>query len=346
MNKPGPSFNNCVLFGGSGFIGLHLARHLLDSSLADKIWLADIRAPRGELFPANIQQMLASGKVEYLEVDVRRKIEHAGLPDRAELVVNLAAVHREPGHQPHEYYETNLYGAENVCAWAEEAGCLRVVFTSSIAPYGPSEEPRDENSLPVPRTPYGGSKLAAEKIHLAWQRGAGERRLLIVRPGVVFGPGEGGNVTRLVRAVLGRYFVYTGNQGTRKAGGYVKELCRTITWALERLNNGPAGVILYNFTMNPPASVAEFVEGIQLTAGKRRLVPAVPYRLLLAGSYVIEALARPLGIRQPVSPVRVKKLVFSNHIRAAWLKSQGYDYQYTLEQALADWRDELPRDWS
>ena len=44
------------------------------------------------------------------------------------------------------------------------------------------------------------------------------RKLLIVRPGVVFGPGEGGNVSRLIKAVIKRYFIYIGNRKTRKAG--------------------------------------------------------------------------------------------------------------------------------
>ena len=87
-------------------------------------------------------------------------------------------------------------------------------------PYGTSEVTKDESSLPVPACAYGGSKLAAEKIHLCWQNGdSADRHLVIVRPGVVFGPGEGGNVSRLVKAVLHRYFFYMGNKDTRKAGG-------------------------------------------------------------------------------------------------------------------------------
>jgi len=62
---------------------------------------------------------------------------------------------REPGHEAHECYATNLPGAENVCAWAEHVGCQRIIFTSSIAPYGPTEENIDERSLPVPISHMG-----------------------------------------------------------------------------------------------------------------------------------------------------------------------------------------------
>ena len=79
-------------------------------------------------------------------------------------------------------------GAENVCAWSEKIGCEKIIFSSSIAPYGPSELEMDEGSMPVPTTAYGSSKLVAEKIHEKWHSKDGlNRQLVIVRPGVVFG---------------------------------------------------------------------------------------------------------------------------------------------------------------
>jgi nucleoside-diphosphate-sugar epimerase len=335
----------CVLFGGGGFIGAHFARHLLTTGVMNRVILADIRPPQAELWPTALSPRESGERVQYVPLDVRQPITQRDLPEHADLVVNLAAVHREPGHQPHEYFETNLLGAEYVCAWAEQVDCPWIIFTSSIAPYGPTEGEKDENSLPVPVTPYGASKLAAEKIHLAWQRGKAGRRLLIVRPGVVFGPGEGGNVTRLIRAVLKRYFFYMGNRCTRKAGGYVKELCHVLTWLMERQAANEVGTVLCNFTMDPAPTVEEYVHTICRVAGVRRFIPSVPYPLLLGASYPIEALSFPLRIQQPVSPVRIKKLVRSNNIIPGLLREAGYRYRYTLESALADWRQERPQDW-
>ena len=66
-----------------------------------------------------------------------------------------------------------------------------IVFTSSIAPYGAAEDLKTEDTLPTPNTPYGISKLVAEKIHTIWQaKKSNERQLTIVRPGVVFGKGK------------------------------------------------------------------------------------------------------------------------------------------------------------
>jgi nucleoside-diphosphate-sugar epimerase len=339
-------FKTCVLFGGTGFIGTHFARHLLANRIAENIFLADTRPPEAGAWPEAAQEMCRNGKVRYVPVNVHRTIEHPDLPDHTDLVVNLAAVHREPGHAAYEYFETNLLGAENVCAWAEKIGCPKIIFTSSISPYGPTEEERDEQSLPLPATPYGASKLAAEKIHLAWQRGGQNRRLLTVRPGVVFGPGEGGNLTRLIRAVLGRYFFYMGNRQTRKAGGYVKELCHALLWMMERQEERGEGMTLFNFTMDPAPTVEEYVQTVCRVAGVRRFVAGVPHLLLLGASYAIEAVSRPLGIHQPISPVRIRKLVRSNNIVPGFLRAAGYQYQYTLEQALTDWRRERLQDWS
>jgi nucleoside-diphosphate-sugar epimerase len=329
-------YKTCVIFGGTGFIGSHLAQHLMQSGLAETIVLADIVPPRSDFaFPPTVR---------YVALDVRQPIDRTLLPANADLIVNLAAVHREPGHEPHEYYETNLPGAENVCAWAEQIGCANMIFTSSIAPYGPTESAKTEASIPVPLSAYGGSKLAAEKIHLRWQHGAKGRRLVIVRPGVVFGPGERGNVTRLVQATLRRYFMYMGNRSTRKAGGYVKELIHTMLWALDRIPVEGAAR-LYNFTMEKPPTVEDYVRATCDVAKVKRFVPSFPYSLLLAMSYAIEAVARPLGIKQPISPVRIRKLVRSNNIEPGVLLSERYVYRYTLQSAMEDWKKDRPEEW-
>jgi len=335
-----------VIFGGTGFIGMHLARHFLHQKREMVVYLADIKPIDLKKWGTPWRELVEEKRLKFLKVDVRQPIENPDLPQQADLVVNLAAIHREPGHRPDEYFETNLRGAENVCAWAEKIGCTTVVFTSSIAPYGPTEKEKDEDSLPVPLTPYGASKLAAEKMHIAWQRGGSERELVIVRPGVVFGPGEGGNVTRLVRAVLGRYFFYMGNRQTRKAGGYIKELCHALEWELMRLEKAGERFSLFNFTMNPPPSVEEYVTAISRVAGVRRLVPSIPYPILLTLAYLLEVVARPLRIIHPFSPVRIRKLVRSNNIKPGHLQRHEYHFRYTLIEALQDWKQERPQDWN
>ena len=67
--------------------------------------------------------------------------------EEIDLIANFAAVHREPGHEEYEYFECNIKGAENICNWAERTNCQKIIFTSSIAPYGPSEDIKDESSV-------------------------------------------------------------------------------------------------------------------------------------------------------------------------------------------------------
>ena len=340
------SRDTVVIFGGTGFIGTHIAQHWRREKLAAKILLVDLNPPRTAPYAGELQQGLASGDMEYVPWDVRKPIPESLLPDKADLIFNLAAVHREPGHKLHEYFETNLYGAENVCAWAARAGCGHMVFTSSISPYGPSEDMKDEQSLPVPETAYGSSKLVAEKIHLKWQAEQAGRKLLILRPGVVFGPGEGGNVTRLVRSLVKGYFVYMGNRRTRKAGGYVKELCRVAQFGLQHQERSGEEVTLLNFSMNPLPDLEDFVRSIQKTAGLRGKPLSVPRSMLLGASYPIDGIARALGIRQPISPVRVRKLFRSTAVDAKGLRDLGYQWKYTLEDAFADWKQDFPSDFT
>lgn len=67
---------------------------------------------------------------------------------------------------------------------------------------------KKETTLPTPNTPYGISKLVAEKIHFGWA-GKNDAQLIIVRPGIVYGKGEHGNMTRLYAGIKKRYFFYT-----------------------------------------------------------------------------------------------------------------------------------------
>ena len=93
--------NSCVIFGGAGFIGTHLARRLRETGRFDKVVLTDItRSP-----------LAGQAGIEALTVDVREPISTALDASRPEWFFNLAAVHREPGHAPHEYYLRNLLGA-------------------------------------------------------------------------------------------------------------------------------------------------------------------------------------------------------------------------------------------
>ena len=129
---------NYFIFGGTGFIGTHLASLLHEVYPEAKIYNLDIIEP-GTPLPTvkNYKPALRKGEehaATFIYCDVRQPIELEKVditPD--DVIFNFAAVHRTPGHPDPAYFETNIRGAENVCAFAERHGIRKIVFTSSIA---------------------------------------------------------------------------------------------------------------------------------------------------------------------------------------------------------------------
>ena len=322
---------NILITGSSGFIANHLI-FKLSKNLNSHIYGFD----------------LDNSKNTNFIYDVRNKINIDKLPNRIDLIINLAAVHREPGHDPYEYFQTNILGAENITEFAEQVKCNRIIFTSSISPYGIEDKLKDENTIPCPNSAYGSSKLAAEKIHIAWQnRDIRKRILTIVRPGVVFGKGEGGNMSRLVKLIHKNFFFYMGNKDTRKAGIYVKELVNQILWVHNKqIKNQLSKITLFNATMWPNPSISDYVNTIKKVAGIKRFVPSVPYWFLMSFGFAFEFLFKAIDKQNPFSPVRLRKLVRPNLIKPSFLLKNKYKPLFTLRSALEDWKKEDPEVWS
>ena len=310
-----------IVLGASGFIGTRLVKRL--HARGETVRGLDILSPRERL-----------DGVDYQFADVREPIA-TNFGDGAAVIYNFAAVHRTPGHPDHEYYETNAWGALNATALAEACDIRTIVFTSSISVYGPCEQAVDETSPLRPTSSYGRSKRLAERIHRDWlARGEG-RRLIIVRPGVVFGPGEVGNYTRLAHALKGGYFFFPGRRDTVKSGGYVDELLSTIDFALSRNEAS----ILYNFAYPQPSTTESIVGMLGPIVGRRSRPLTLPIAPLLAAAMVFEA-ANALGIKNTIHRERVIKLVMSTRITPGWLNASGYAFRSDLAGALKQWNDE------
>lgn len=318
---------NYIIFGGSGFIGTHLIKLLKDTkNPQDKIYNLDIVMPGEEGVVPGIVEKIEG--VEYIRLDVRASIDFDITPTSEDIIFNLAAVHRTPGHEDIEYFETNIKGAENVTEFAERKGIKKILFTSSIAPYGAAEELKKEGTLPTPNTPYGISKLVAEKIHEKWEI-KNNGQLVIVRPGIVYGKGEHGNMTRLYAGLKGRYFVYTGRKDTIKACVYVKELVRFFMYAID---NGFKGV--YNCTFEPAYTIEQIVTAMLKATGLKRKVMLIPGGLLMGVAKIVGPIG---GKAVGIHPARVKKLMISTNINGEKMKNCGYKYNWTLEESFNDW---------
>ena len=98
------------------------------------------------------------------------------------------------------YDEVNVEGARNICAIAREKGIKTIVFTSTVAVYGFAPIGTNECGEIAPFNDYGRTKYEAEQVFKAWQAENPEKRtLIIIRPTVVFGEQNRGNVYNLLR---------------------------------------------------------------------------------------------------------------------------------------------------
>ena len=99
----------------------------------------------------------------------------------------------------------------------------------------------------------------------------------------------------------------------------IRDRCRVVDFGLERLDCAGEGAALLNFGMDPTPALEDFVDSIRSVAGIRRSPPSIPRSLLLGASYPIDLLARTFGVTQPVSPVRLRKLIRSTYIDSCLL---------------------------
>jgi nucleoside-diphosphate-sugar epimerase len=311
-----------VVFGGAGFIGSHLLKSLAESGEYDLLVSGDIAAPRFRV-PG----------VQYKGCDVRQPIPADICPGATE-IYNLAAVHTTPGHEDWEYYWTNVLGAVHICAYARQSGVNTLVFTSSIAVYGPSETPKDEDSQLEPEIAYGKSKLCAEKIHRLWrEERPGERKLVTVRPAVIYGYQEKGNFTRLAKLLSARRFVYPGRKDTIKSCGYVGDLVRSFRAMLER----PEMEVTYNFAHQERYSSEDICDAFVQVAGFSPPKVVFPISLMLLVGLGFEILGK-LGLKTSINRARIMKLNRSTNIVPRRLQEFGFSYAFNLEGSLKDWR--------
>ncbi|CAM3757329.1 NAD(P)-dependent oxidoreductase [Mucilaginibacter galii] len=313
---------NYLIFGGAGFIGSHLTKYISAQQINGNVLSYDIAAKAHN---------------EFTYLDVRKPIS-IDLPDLSGSVIyNLAAVHTTPGHADKEYFETNILGAENICNFARQNHINTIIFTSSIAPYGPSEDLKSETTMPMPNTPYGISKLTAEYIHKVWQaEDPANRKLFIVRPGVVFGKQEGGNFTRLYQSMKKGFFFYPGRKDTTKAAVYVKDVVRILYEA--SANNTSKGVDTYNLTYYPAPTIQEICEIMAEVTKVNKPQILVPAPLLKLAASTLYYTGSIIGKKiNGIHPDRVKKLMISTNISGKKLSESQFHLKYSLREAIDDW---------
>jgi len=312
-----PNNANVLVFGGAGFIGEHLLKSLKQRGTG-QLTSVDIKDP---LHPVE--------GVNYLKGDVR-DLSAFSSNIRIDIIYNLAAIHTTPGYEEHEYYETNILGAEEINAFARRHNIEQIVFTSSISVYGPGEETKSESSRLSPSSAYGWSKYLAERIHKGWFEESETRKLVIVRPAVVFGPNEGGNFTRMAKLLKKGFFVYPGRDDTIKACFYVEDLIEAIDSAFADEQR----LVIFNGCYPDRYTIKQIVY-----AFRQASFPKI--KELMVPSWIVKMVAKALKplsfLGLGIHPDRVTKLTRSTDIEPGWLLSKGLAKSRRLPEALMLW---------
>ncbi|WP_420603487.1 NAD-dependent epimerase/dehydratase family protein [Flagellimonas sp.] len=321
-----------IIFGGSGYIGRNMLSVFLKEDRFSKYIVCDIKPLSG---------FEDENKVHFEKIDVRREIKIESDHDSNSWIFNFAAIHREPGHAYKEYFDTNIPGAENVTEFARKAGIKNIFFTSSIAPYGKSLEKRNESSTLYPETAYGISKALAERIHQEWLVEDNERRLIIVRPSVIFGPKDPGNVYRMIKALKKGTFVLPDGGKVIKAYGYIYGLVDSILFTMNLKDN----FIVYNYAENPLIPLNEMTEIVKKRFDYNKPVLKISVKILSLIALFLVNFLKIIGKTTDIHPVRVRKAGFPTNIEPKFLIDRNFVFKYHFEAALEHWKEESPEDF-
>lgn len=323
-----------IIFGGSGYIGSNMLNVFLKKKIFTKYIVCDLNPLVG---------FDGESRVIFFKIDVRKPInlQLGDINSIGSWVFNFAAVHREPGHEFKEYFDTNLPGAKNVTSFAQENGIKNILFTSSIAPYGKSLNKRTEYSALYPETAYGISKALAEKVHELWLSKDVSHRLIIVRPSVIFGPKDPGNVYRMIKALKKGTFVLPNGGNVIKAYGYIHGLIDSMMFTMNKKDS----LIVYNYTENPLVPLNEMTNIVKSEFAYQKPTLKLSVAVLSSIAFVIKAISKILRKRTEIHPVRVKKAAFPTNIEPKYLIDNGFEFKYDFRNALKHWRSIAPEDF-
>lgn len=172
-----------LVTGGAGFIGSNIVEELVSRGERVNVIDSFITGSRENLEPFR-------GKIELIEGDIRDREALRAALKGVDYVVHQAALRSVPKSvdDPFTTNDINVFGTLNLLVASKAAGVKRVVYASSSSAYGDAKKfPQKETDLPVPISPYGVSKLAAENYCVTFAKTFGLETVSL-RYFNVFGP--------------------------------------------------------------------------------------------------------------------------------------------------------------
>jgi len=241
MSKP-----RVLVLGGCGFIGKNLVQYLAENGFASKIRVADKVPPDLAGLSKKQSEIFKSDLVEFKQSNLAREATIGKVFDTADgkwdFVFNCAGETKYS--QTDEVYKENIIDLSTTCGnAAAKAGVSRFVELSTSQIYDADKKPSDEKSKVKPWTKLAKAKQDAEEK----LRGIKGLNLIIVRPALVYGPGDVTGITpRIITAAvykqLGETMEFLWDKDLKINTVHVTDVAAAL-WHLTK--NGTAGDV-YN----------------------------------------------------------------------------------------------------
>jgi len=311
-----------LITGGSGFIGGHFHNYVQHGEIVN----LDLEKPRFE------------HKARFVAGDIREAadVESVLKNNPVKTILSLAAKHHDFGIGHDEYFDTNEDGTRVICDAATRHGIKEIIFYSSVAVYGMREEISSEQMQPKPDAPYGASKLAGEKVLEKWAAEDPSRKVLIIRPTVVFGPNNMANMRSLIRQIDSGLYFHLGKGDNIKSIAYVENLVKATLFLKDRMK---PGVSIYNYADEPQLTSREIADAIADALHKKIRI-TVPRSLGIMMGLPFDLVIKLTGKNLPISSARIRKLGTQTYHSAKKLFSEGFTPTFTTRDGLrkmVDW---------
>ncbi|PRD56494.1 NAD-dependent epimerase/dehydratase family protein [Sphingobacterium gobiense] len=306
-----------VLIGGSGFVGTHLIDRLLEIPGIDVL---NIDKNNSEKYP----ELTRIGNV----MDWQTLAHHS---KGGNVAVLLAAEHRDDVSPTSLYYDINVEGMRNTLKAMDANGIKRLIFTSSVAVYGLDKDNPNETAAIDPFNDYGKSKWQAEQVLNVWYRNHPDWDISIIRPTVIFGEGNRGNVYNLLKQIAGGQFMMIGKGNNKKSMSYIGNIVTFIAFLIEKKT---IGYEIYNYADQPDFTTKDLVRHTGEILGKKIPTARIPYWLGMMGGYGFDTLAFITRKKLNISSVRVKKFCATTQFDVGKVQASGFVPPFTLKEGL------------
>lgn len=305
-----------IVIGGSGFVGSRLCQRFSKKNIID---FEIIDKQLSKFFPSKVSV-----------ADIRFPIDET-LVENSSVLINLAAEHRDDVSPKSLYDETNIQGAKNICELARRKGVKKIIFTSSVAVYGFAPLYTDESGTINPFNEYGRTKWEAEQIYKKWQlEDPKNRTLVIVRPTVIFGERNRGNVFNLFKQIKSGKFIMVGDGLNLKSMAYVENIAAFLEYAL----SFKPGAYIYNYIDKPDFTMNQLVGCVNKILGRSSKIKIrLPYLFALLIGKTFDFAAFILNKKFPISSIRVKKFC-ANSVYKSTIHETGFLAPVDLMEAI------------